>query len=180
MADTNWTSIARPYAKAAFDVAIKEKQLDAWSALLDQTALIVKGKPMQTLLKDLRLDKMVAYECLLVVCKPLIFTAGKNFLKLIALHQRLLVLPEIGRLFANYKAKQANQVTVKAISAVPLTKPEGQVLTVALERRLQREVELDCSVDDHLLGGLVIRVGDLVIDGSVRGKLERLRAELVN
>ncbi|MDQ8039943.1 MAG: F0F1 ATP synthase subunit delta [Rickettsiella sp.] len=176
----NWTSIARPYAKAAFEIAIKGKQLDAWSVLLDQTALIVKEEPMQILLKDLRLDKMVAYECLLLACESMIFTAGKNFLKLIALHQRLLVLPEISRLFANYKAKQANQVTVKAISAVSLTKPEGQALTMALERRLQREIKLDYTVDDYFLGGLVIRVGDLVIDGSVRGKLERLRAKLVN
>ncbi|MES2141864.1 MAG: F0F1 ATP synthase subunit delta [Pseudomonadota bacterium] len=180
MADMSWTSIARPYAKAAFNSAIENDKLDVWSALLSQTALVVKEKPMQALLKDLRLDKMVAYECLLTVCKSLVFPTGKNFLKLVALNQRLLVLPEIERLFASYKAEQTNQVTAQAISTVPLTKVEGQALAIALERRLQREVKLDYSVDDYLLGGLVVRIGDLVIDGSVRGKLERLRAMLVN
>ncbi len=180
MVDASWISIARPYAKAAFGSAIEGEKLEAWSALLNQAALIVKEKPMQVLLKDLRLDKMVAYECLLAACKPLIFPAARNFLKLVTLHQRLLVLPEIERLFTSYKAERANQVTAQAISAVPLTKLEGQTLAIALERRLRREVKLDYSVDDYLLGGLVVRIGDLVIDGSVRGKLERLRAMLVN
>ena len=180
MADTSWASIARPYAKAAFSSAIENDNLDVWSVLLGQTALLVKEKPMQALLKDRRLDKMVAYECLLAACKPLVFQEGKNFLKLLALYQRLLVLPEIERLFASYKAEKTNRVTAQAISAVSLTKIEEQTLANALERRLQREIKLDYSVDDYLLGGLVIRIGDLVIDSSVRGKLERLRATLVN
>ncbi len=180
MAESSWISIARPYAKAAFDFAMEDKKLDVWSALLKRLALLVKEKNIQNLLKDRRLDSVVAYECLLESCQDLIFLAGENFLKLLALHQRLLVLPEIERLFTAYKAEQANQVAVQAISAVPLTKIEGQTLRLALERRLQREVKLDYSVDGYLLGGLVVRVGDLVIDGSVRGKLERLRATLVN
>lgn len=180
MADMDWASIARPYAKAAFDCAVEEGKLNVWSALLNRAALVVREKPMQVLLRDRRLDKQVAYECLLAACKSLVFPAGKNFLKLLVSYQRLLALPEIAKLFANYKAEQANQVTARAISAVPLTKIEGQALVTALERRLQREVELDYFVDGRLLGGLVVQVGDLVIDGSVRGKLERLRATLAN
>lgn len=180
MTDMRWTSIARPYAKAAFEYAVAEKNSVSWSALLHQAALIVKTKPMQTLLKDRRLDKMIAYECLLSACKSLLFLAGENFLKLLALHQRLLILPEIESLFDKYKAEQANQITAQAISAVSLTKTEEQTLALALERRLRQKVTLEYSVDTNLLGGLVIRIEDLVIDGSVRGKLERLRATLVN
>ncbi|MES2998564.1 MAG: F0F1 ATP synthase subunit delta [Pseudomonadota bacterium] len=180
MADASSTSIARPYAKAAFDYALVEKKLDAWSVLLNWAALIVKEKSMQVLLRDPRFDRMVAYECLLIACKPQMFLAGENFLKLIALHQRLLILPEIKCLFDRYKAEQANQITVQAVSAVPLSKVEGQTLALALERRLQQQVTLDYHVDDDLLGGLVVRIGDFVIDASVRGKLERLRTTLVN
>jgi F-type H+-transporting ATPase subunit delta len=180
MADASWISIARPYAKAAFDSAVDEKNLDGWSALLAQAAFVVKEKPMQKLLKDPRVDKLVAYECLRSACKSLSFLAGENFLKLVALNQRLLLLPDIEHLFTIYQDEQSNQATAQAISAVPLTKTEGQALEAALQRRLQREVKLDCSVDEHLLGGLIVRVGDFVIDSSVRGKLERLRATLVN
>lgn len=180
MADTSLISIARPYAKAAFDYAVKKKDLESWSALLNQATLVVKDKTMHVLLKDPRLDKMVAYECLLTACKPWIFRSGRNFLKLIALHQRLLVLPEIEQLFEQYKAERANQIIVQATSAIPLTEIEDLALRTVLKKRLQQEVKLDYVVDDSLLGGFVVRVGDLVIDSSVRGKLERLRATLVN
>lgn len=174
------TSIARPYAEAAFACAMKEENLNAWSALLAQAAKIVKIKSMQILLKNPRIDRIEAYECLLALCSSVIFPFGENFLKLMACNQRLLALPEIEYLFQLYKAEQAKQVTAHAISAVPLTKEEEKILINALSQRLQRQIILNYHIDDYLLGGLVVRVGDLVIDGSVRGKLERLRATLVN
>jgi F-type H+-transporting ATPase subunit delta len=180
MLDPRGISIARPYAKAVFDLAIATRELDIWSALLNQAALIVKEKPMQILLQDPRFDKMVAYECLLIACKSSLFADGENFLKLVALHQRLLILPEIKRLFDTYSAEQANHITAQAISVVPLTQEERQTLIATLEKHVCRRVTLDYHIDNHLLGGLVIRIGDLVIDSSVRGKLERLRTVLVN
>jgi F-type H+-transporting ATPase subunit delta len=123
---------------------------------------------------------MVAYECLLEFCKAVTFLFGKNFLKLMALNQRLLVLPEVQDLFEQYKAAQAKEVTAYAISAVTLTKMEEQTLKKVLSDRLQSHIKLVHHTDKNLLGGLVVRIGDLVIDDSVRGKLERLRATLVN
>lgn len=177
---TDFTSIARPYARAAFDCATDENNMDAWSALLKQAVRIMKEKSMQNLLKNPCIDKMVAYECLLEFCKAVIFPFGKNFLKLMAVNQRLLVLPEVEDLFERYKAELAKEVTAYAISAVPLTKMEEQTLKKILSERLQSHIKLDHHTDKNLLGGLVVRVGDLVIDDSVRGKLERLRATLVN
>jgi F-type H+-transporting ATPase subunit delta len=174
------TSIARPYAKAAFEFALEANNLKEWAVLLDQAALVIQEKPMQRLLKDPRPEKMLAYDCLCIACEPMLFSAGTNFLKLIAAYQRLLLLPEMARLFASYLAEHANQVTVQAISVIPLTKAEGQAIKTSLERRLQRQVTLNYHIDSSLLGGLVLQVNDLVVDGSVRGKLERLRAALVN
>jgi F-type H+-transporting ATPase subunit delta len=177
---TDFTSIARPYARAVFACAMDKDNVDAWSALLKQAAKIINEKSMQKLLKNPCIDKMAAYECLLELCKAVIFPFGKNFLKLMAVSQRLLVLPEVEDLFERYKAAQAKEVTAYAISAVPLTKMEEQTLKKILSERLQSHIKLDHHTDKNLLGGLVVRVGDLVIDDSVRGKLERLRATLVN
>lgn len=181
MAGISWESIARPYARAAFRYAVEENDLESWSALLNQTTLIINDKAMQALLKDPRFDKMVAYECLLTACKKQMFTSAENFLKLIAVNRRLIVLPVIEKLFKHYIAERANQITVQAISAVPLTKTECVALTTALKKRLQQEVKLDNLIDKNLLGGLKLRINDFfVIDNSVRGKLERLRAVLIN
>ncbi len=177
---THFTSIARPYARAAFASASDKKNVDTWSTLLKEAAKIIKQKSMRNLLKNPCIDKMVAYECLLELCKPLVFPFGKNFLKLMAANQRLLILPEVERLFECYKAAQVKEITAYAISAVPLTKIEEQSLEKVLSKRFQSHIKLDHHVNKDLLGGLIVRVGDLVIDDSVRGKLERLRATLVN
>lgn len=175
----HFTSIARPYARAAFASALDKKNVDAWSALLKQAAKIINEKSMQDLLKNPCVDKMVAYECLLEFCKAVIFPFGKNFLKLMAVNRRLLILPEVERLFERYKAEQAKEVTAYAISAVPLTKIEEQSLIKVLSERFQSHIKLDHHTNKDLIGGLVVRVGDLVIDGSIREKLKRLRAKLV-
>ncbi len=177
---THFTSIARPYARAAFASALDKKNVDAWSALLRQAEKIINEKSVQKLLKNPCIDKMVLYECLLELCKAVIFPFGKNFLKLMAVNQRLLILPEVEHLFERYKAAQVKEVTAYAISAVPLTKVEEQSLVKVLSERFQSHIKLDQHINKKLLGGLVVRVGDLVIDDSVRGKLERLRATLVN
>lgn len=176
----HFTSIARPYARAAFACALDKNNVDAWSALLKQAVKIINDKLMQNLLKNPHIDKRVAYECLLEFCKAVIFPFGRNFLKLMMVNQRLLVLPEIEDLFERYKAEQAKEVTATVTSAVPLTKIEKEVLEKVLSERFQGHIKLDYYTDRDLLGGLVVRVGDLVIDDSVRGKLERLRAALVN
>lgn len=176
----NFTSIARPYARAAFACASDKNNMDAWPVLLKQAAKIINEKSMQNLLKNPCIDKMVAYECLLELCQAVIFPLAKNFLKLMAVNQRLLVLPEVGYLFERYKAAQAKEITAYAVSAVPLTKMEEQSLIKVLSKRFQSHIKLDHHTSKDLLGGLVVRVGDLVIDDSVRGKLERLRATLVN
>lgn len=176
----HFTSIARPYARAAFACASDKNNMDAWSALLKQTVKIINEKSMQNLLKNPCIDKMVAYECLLELCKAVIFPFGKNFLKLMAVNQRLLVLPEVEHLFGRYKAAQAKEIKAYVVSAIPLTKMEEQSLVKVLSERFQSHIKLDHHTSKRLLGGLVVRVGDLVIDDSVRGKLERLRATLVN
>ncbi len=97
---------------------------------------------MQNLLKNPCIDKMVAYECLLEFCKAVIFPFGKNFLKLMAINQRLLILPEVEDLFERYRAELAKEVTAYVISTVPLTKMEQKVLEKVLSERFQNRYEI--------------------------------------
>jgi F-type H+-transporting ATPase subunit delta len=173
-------SVARPYAKAVFAQAIEDNELKAWSILLDQVRLVIETKPMQALLGDPRIDSQIALACLLELCAPQLFEKGKNFLKVVALHRRLLALPAINDLFTHYKRKQANQVSAKVMSVVPLDKTEEQALKHALEARLHQKVMLEYALAPQLLGGLTIQIENFVIDNSLRGKLERLRATLMN
>ncbi|WP_010598827.1 ATP synthase F1 subunit delta [Rickettsiella massiliensis] len=101
-------------------------------------------------------------------------------MKVVALNRRLLALPAISELFVLYKRKQVNQVNAKVTSVVPLDKTEEQALKHALEGRLHQKVTLEYVLDPQLLGGLTIQIENFVIDNSLRGKLERLRATLMN
>lgn len=173
-------SVARPYAKAAFAQALEDNHLKAWIALLNQLSVVVEAKPVQTLLSDRRIPPEEALACLFELCAPQLFEKGKNFLKIVGLNRRLLALPAINQLFTVYKAKQAHQINAKVTSVVPLQKTEEHALKQSLETRLHQKVTLDYAIDPQLLGGLTIQIENFVIDNSLRGKLERLRATLMN
>jgi F-type H+-transporting ATPase subunit delta len=98
----------------------------------------------------------------------------------LAENRRLLLLPEIAALFEALRAQVENTVDVEVISAVPLDFNQAEKLAQALSTRLKRRVRMKNSVDASLLGGAVIRAGDLVIDGSLKGRLERLGTELAS
>lgn len=177
---SNNTTIARPYAKAAFAEALQHKTVASWLVLLQTAALIVRDIHMAEFLQNPRVSNDDRLKILFELCAMYLDEAGKNFLKLLAAHQRLEVLPEIAHLFAVYRIEQEKTAQVSVISAVPLSVLEQQQLTQALKVRLQREIMLECVVDSSLLGGVIIKTGDWVMDGSVRGKLVRLNTALVN
>lgn len=175
------TTIARPYAKAAFENAQKRKKLTEWDKTLQLFAAIVTDKRANAFLSNPTVnteDKV----SLLIGFVPELDDNTKsevtNFLLLLAEYGRVVVLPEIAQLYAVYRDEYEKSVEVKVISARPLDSTQEQSLVQALSKRLNREVNLNIQVDDSLLGGAIIQAGDLVIDGSVRGKLEKLAAQL--
>ncbi|WP_278358111.1 F0F1 ATP synthase subunit delta, partial [Idiomarina abyssalis] len=99
---------------------------------------------------------------------------AKNFVKVLAENERLPVLPAVSELYQTLRAEHDKEVTVDVKSAVKLLKAQQTALSKALEKRLQRKIKLNCSVDKSIIGGLVIEAGDTVIDGTLRGKLDRL------
>ncbi|HEU5281957.1 MAG TPA: F0F1 ATP synthase subunit delta [Gammaproteobacteria bacterium] len=170
----NLTSIARPYAKAAFDVARQDAQFSEWKVFLETAALIVKDATVIDACTDPETDqsKLLAFfESLL---SSLLNAHRKNFLALLLETKRILVLPVIAELYNELLASEANLSTVTLTTAVDIDEATRNAFALALKKRTQKEITLQCRLDPAILGGAIIQIGDRVIDGSIRGKLARL------
>jgi F-type H+-transporting ATPase subunit delta len=171
------TTVARPYAKAAFDFAVEAKAMDSWLAQLAFAAEVAQD---ETIIGYISGGASVeqAQTLFLNVCGEQVDSKGQNFLKVMAKNERLLVLPQVLEQFIELKAEFDQEVTVDVTSAVEVTAEQKTTLSAALEKRLARKVKLNCFVDVSIVSGLVIKAGDMVIDGSVKGKLNRLATTL--
>ena len=173
-------TIARPYAKAAFEYARAAQALAAWSQGLGVAAGIVADARVTALVKDPERTKADLAEFVIGVAGANLDAGMQNFVRVLAENRRLLLLPEIAALYAAERARVENTVDVEVVSAVALDAAQADKLAAALNARLKRRVRMKNSVDATLLGGAVIRAGDLVIDGSLKGRLERLGTELAS
>ena len=167
------TTIARPYAKAAFDFAIEANAVESWLEMLVFAAEVANDA---TIIEYLSGGASVeqAQDIFLKVCDVQLDSNGQNLIKVMAENQRLLVLPQVVTHFSELKAEHEKTLAVDVTSAVKLTTEQETTLCAALEKRLARKVKLNCEIDANVVSGLVIKAGDMVIDGSVRGKLNRL------
>lgn len=171
------TTIARPYAKAAFDYAVEQKATDQWLQMLAFAAEVSANEAVKELLTgSIASDKLA--EIFINVCGDQIDEKGQNLIKLLAENGRLQVLPEILGLFVEMKAELDSEIEVSVTSATELGDAQKQSLSASLEKRFGRKVQLNCKVDETLVAGVVIEAGDTVIDGSVRSKLGRLATTL--
>ncbi|PCI65922.1 MAG: F0F1 ATP synthase subunit delta [Gammaproteobacteria bacterium] len=168
------TTLARPYAKAAFEYAIEAKQLAEWSELLGFVTQVVSDESMQQLLKSPHLTKDDQQDAMLKVCSDIQDQQAINFIKLLAQNGRLVALPEIEVLFNFLRSEFEKTVNAKITSATVLSEKQIAQIKEKLDVKLGRQVEVSVEVDADLLGGLIIKAEDLVIDGSVRGQLAKL------
>ncbi len=167
------TTVARPYAKAAFDFAVEQKALDKWSTMLGFAAEVAKNETVGTLLASGESPEKVA-ELFIQVCDDQLDEYGQNLLKLMAENGRLVALPEVSEIYQVLVNEYQKLADVYVTSAVELSDTQQQEVSSAMSKRLAREVRLHCKVDAELVGGMIIKVDDLVIDNTVRGKLERM------
>lgn len=172
------STIARPYAKAAFEYARDHGQLAQWAEQLATASAVVADNRVQAVLNDPALTAEQQAATLGGVCGDTVGTPVRNFIAVLADNKRLALLPQIYVLFAQYKANQEKTVDVDVISAFDLADATREKLAAVLSKKLQRQVQVRTSTDKHLLGGVLIRAGDLVIDGSVRGRLNKLAAAM--
>jgi F-type H+-transporting ATPase subunit delta len=171
------TTIARPYAKAAFDFALEADAIESWLEQLAFAAEVSQDDTIQTYLSG-GVSVEQATTLFISVCGEQVDSKGQNYLKLLAENHRLLALPQILEQFCELKAEHEKTVNVDVTSAVKLKAAQTTALSTALEKRLARKVKLNCKVDKSLISGLLIQAGDMVIDGSVQGKLSRLSQSL--
>jgi F-type H+-transporting ATPase subunit delta len=168
-------TLARPYARAAFGAAQDEQQLPAWSQALGFAAQVAGGPQVSALLPNPQLSREQA----LVLLSP--DGAGETFarfLGVLADARRLPLLPEIAALFEQLRAEAERIVLATVTSASELPDGELDVIKAALAKRFGREVQVTTAVDASLIGGAIIDAGDVVIDGSLKGKLARLQTAL--
>jgi F-type H+-transporting ATPase subunit delta len=170
---SEWTTIARPYAKAAFDYAVEGKSIAHWQEMLFFAAEISKDDTIKSLLTgSLAVEKLA--EIFNGVCGEQLDLQGQNFMKVLAENRRLQALPDISILFNQFKSDFDKEIDVDITSAVKLDEKQLTDISKSLETRLARKVKLNCSVDPELIAGVLIKAGDTVIDGSLRSKLNRL------
>jgi F-type H+-transporting ATPase subunit delta len=172
------TTIARPYARAAFEEARANGGLAAWSDALGTGAAAVRDPQIAPLLDNPKVTKADLAQLLIGIAAGKLGEDGSNFIRTLAENHRLGYLPEISELFDALKDASEGVADVRVTSAAPLDPSEQDILREALSRRLKRQVRMHCQTDPALIGGAVLQAGDLVIDGSLRSRLESLAHEL--
>ena len=170
-------TLARPYARAAFAIAQDENALGGWSSALGFAAQVAADPRAASLLLNPQLSHAEAVSLLSIDGAGESFS---RFLALLAENRRLAQLPEIAGLYEELKAEAERVVKATVTSATELPAGELDTIRAALKKRFGREVELGTAIDASLIGGAVIDAGDVVIDGSLKGKLSRLQAALAN
>jgi F-type H+-transporting ATPase subunit delta len=183
MADSS--TVARPYAKALFDLANGERKLAEWSAALGAAAAVVGDANARRALANPGFDDgaraaLVGSVASAVKGGELLASGhGKNLLQVLAENDRLTALPEIAAQFDALKAEAENKVKVTVTAATQVDGAIAEQIKKALQQKLGRAVELTLAVDASLIGGAIIQADDMVIDGSVRTRLQRLTEKIV-
>ena len=168
------STLARPYAKAAFEYAVEAGDLQGWSDSLGTASSVAKQSTVDQLLSSPSSTSAEQAAVLTGICGESLSSAGKNFICILSENRRLKLLPQIAHQFEIMKANQEKAIEVDVASAQPLDEEQQEKLTEALSKKLERKVNMQVSLDKSLLGGAVIRAGDTVIDGSIRGRLTKL------
>ena len=171
-------TVARPYAQAAFLFANAQRTLKDWSEMLSLLAAITADAAMSEVIDSPHLTESQLADLVIEVAGDHINEKCANFVRVLAANGRLKLLPEIAALYEIQRRDAEGTVQAQMVTAYPASESQQAEIIASLRKRLGREVELSCSTDPELLGGAIIRAGDLVIDGSVRGKLQRLGAAL--
>ncbi|AKO44748.1 F0F1 ATP synthase subunit delta [[Haemophilus] ducreyi] len=171
------STVARPYAKAAFDFALEQGQLDKWQEMLQFSALVAENEQVVEYITSSLASSQIS-EIFLQICDDQLDQYGQNFIRVMAENKRLAILPEV---FNRFNALHAEYEAIKkviVVSATELSQAQEEKIAKAMEKRLGQKVRLTTEIDSTLLAGIIIKYDDIVIDGSSRGQLNRLTQAL--
>ncbi|SEA17659.1 F-type H+-transporting ATPase subunit delta [Thiothrix caldifontis] len=172
------TTAARPYARAVFEMAQEAGKLTEWSAQLAAMSAVVAAEGSSALLDHPRMTKEQKATVFGEIAGDALDEQGRNLLKALAEHDRFVLLPEISTIFEQMKAEAEGAIEAEIISAQEMSDDQQQTIAAALQKRLGREIKLVTKVDPTLMGGAIVRAGDLVIDGSIQSRLKDMKAAL--
>jgi F-type H+-transporting ATPase subunit delta len=173
------STLARPYAKAVFELARDEKKLADWSALLSGLATAVRDKQVAAAIGHPAIGHGQLADVLIQVMGAKTTEQEKNLLRLLSEYDRLKLAPMLAQQFETLRAEHERRVDVQIVSAAPVDAAQQKALVDAVRKKLDRDVNVEWKIDPSLIAGAQIRAGDTVIDGSISGELARLRQALV-
>ncbi|MEJ2345459.1 MAG: F0F1 ATP synthase subunit delta [Gammaproteobacteria bacterium] len=161
------TTVARPYAQAVFQRAVETNRLPDWTDTLQFIAAVAADDSMRQLIESARFTKSELAQLFIDVCGDRIDIEGANLVRVLAENGRLELLPEIAAVYEVLRAEAESTIDAEMISAYPVSDEQRDQVARALSTNLGRKVNLHTSTDAGLLGGAIIRAGDMVIDGSL-------------
>ena len=176
-------TLARPYARAVFELASEKRAFDRWSKTLSVLSALSADTGVQAMFTSPKAAPAVRAEVLAELAAKAgekLEQDGRNFVQLLAENRRLNLLRDIAAEYERLRAEAENTLEVELVAAMPVADAEKKLISDALHKKLGRKITLKYVEDKTLIGGAVLRAGDLVIDGSVREKLGRLAAELTH
>lgn len=178
---SNTLTLARPYAKAVFEHAREKNALEQWSGVLQFLTSIIENKTASSWLQSPNTSGEMSTQFLTGLVKEKFASVGadvENTINLLTQNKRLTAIPGIFELFETYRKDYEKTLDVEVLSFTDWSKKQLDTLKEKLKKRFDRDIQIQVKIDQDLLGGAIIRAGDTVIDGSLRTKLNKLRATL--
>jgi len=174
------TTLSRPYAKAAFELAREDQDLARWDDMLTLASRIVEDDAFAGLIDNPLINSAMVAQVIADAAGNDFNERFRGYLTVLADNDRLALLPEITRLYRLQREAAERRLRVRVVSAVPLDEDQSARMREALARRFDRDIELENEIDPAVIGGAVVYAGDEVIDGSLRGRLQKLSSSLAN
>lgn len=175
---SEFVTAARPYARAIFELAEAGKGEKKWSEQLLFMSTVAADENMREALDNPRFSKQQTAELFIQVCDQQVNEQGRNLIKLLAENDRLVLLPEITVLYEQLRSEAEGSIDAEVISAFEVSDGQQKAIAKSLKKRLGRDIKLTTRIDTSLMGGAIIRAGDLVIDGSLQGRLRKITGAL--
>jgi F-type H+-transporting ATPase subunit delta len=174
------TTLARPYAKAIFELASQDNEIDSWMEKLQLLSHVSSIDEVRDVIKnpEIKLEDTVAM--IMEVCKDMLDEKSINLLHLAGENGKLELFPQIAEEFEKLKAQAQGTMEAEVISAFAVNATQKKLITDSLEKRFNKEVTITTTIDKSLVGGILIRAGDMVIDGSVSNQLKKITHTLMS
>lgn len=173
-------TVARPYAKAAFDLAKQSNSLEEWSNMLSIAASVANDAGVQGLLQHPKVESNAIVKLFNDVSGSAFNAPFQNFIKLLGENRRIATLSDIAEQFETQRRSLESRIKVTVHTAAEIENSQVERLVTGLKTRYQQDIDLEVKVDASLVGGAIIHAGDEVIDGTVKGRLEKLTISLLN